>query len=60
MTFDNLILCFLYQGDLKKITVEKMEEYVVKDDKLPVFLDRYIYIYIYISIDNILWIFIGN
>lgn len=37
-----LLCCLVYfaQGDLKKKTVEDMEEFVVKDDRLPMLLSR--------------------
>lgn len=31
------------QGSLKELTVQKIEEYVHKDERLPVLLDRYVH-----------------
>jgi len=37
---NSFLLFFIWKGDLKLKTVENLEEYVVKDDRLPMLLHR--------------------
>lgn len=38
-----IVVVYWLQGSLKELTVQKIEEYVHKDERLPVLLDRYVH-----------------